>query len=414
MPAYRLSAGWVVPVEGPPIADAAVLIDPDGRIARVGPEAEVPMPSDVPARRFPEAAIIPGLVNVHTHLELTGFAGQVQDAEFAVWIRRLRELKERRGPDEYRAAARQGVVDCWAAGITTVADTGDSGAAIQALAAEGGSGIAYQEVFGPHPDQVEASMAGLETRITQLRRFESDRVRLGVSPHAPYTVSGALYRAAARWARGQGLPLAVHLAESPAEVELLGAAAGPFAEAWRRRGIPLPSEPGCSPVAWLEAHDVLGTETLCIHTVQVEPSDIVRLARAGCAIAHCPISNRRHGHGAAPLASLLAAGLRVGIGTDSVASVGQLDLFAEARAARELAALSAEVALELVTLAGARALGLETAIGSLRSGKWADLTVVRLGSDIRAAPVERLLRSNANDVVATFLGGRQVYGRTNG
>ncbi|HEX5385588.1 MAG TPA: amidohydrolase family protein [Gemmatimonadales bacterium] len=411
MPACRLSAGWALPVEGSPIAQAAVLIDPDGRIARVGPEAEVPAPPDVPASRHPDAVLVPGLVNVHTHLELTGLGGEVDDAEFAEWIRHLRERKAARAPDAWAEAARRGVADCWAGGVTTVADTGDSGAVIRALAELGGTGIAYQEVFGPHPEQCATSLAALVESVTRSSRFASERVRIGVSPHAPYTVSGPLYSGTAAWARGAGLPIAVHLAESPAETQLLRGAAGPFAEAWRRRGIPAPAQPGCSPVAWLERHGVLGPDTLAIHVVQVDADDIARLARAGSAVAHCPRSNRRHGHGAAPLGRLLAAGLRVGLGTDSEVSVGALDLLAEARAARELAGLSADGALELATLGGARALGLEGEIGSLLPGKWGDIAAVRVEPGTADSLAERVLESRRDHVVATYVGGRQVYRR---
>ncbi len=413
MPACRLSAGWVLPVGAEPIPQAAVLIDPEGRIARVGPDLEVPRPAGVPEVAVPEAAIVPGLINTHTHLELTGLAGQVEDDDFTTWIRRLRELKALQTPDAFLAAARAGLRDCWATGVTMIADTGDSGATIQALHELGGSGVVYHEVFGPHPNQCAASLAALQRRVAELGRFTSPRVRLGVSPHAPYTVSGPLYQATAAWARAEGLPLAVHLAESPAESALIAEAAGPFAEAWERRGIPRPALPGRSPVAWLEQHGVLGADTLCIHVVQVDGADIATLARAGAAVAHCPLSNRRHGHGDAPLTQLRAAGLRVGIGTDSVVSVGRLDLLAEVRAARHLAELSAEAALELATLAGARALGLEDEIGSVVPGKWGDLTVIRIGPATAAgAAVERVLQSESEDVVATYIGGRQAYRNT--
>jgi len=408
MAAVRLTAGWVFPIDQQPIRNGAVLTGPGGRLVEVGPDATVARPDGVPARAFPGAAIVPGLVNVHTHLELTAFAGQVDHDDFAAWIRRLRELKDQCEPDAYLAAARRGLADCWAAGVTTIADTGDRGVVIRALAECGGSGVVYQEVFGPHPNHARESLDGLRDRVAELRRFESARLRIGVSPHAPYTVSGPLYRAVAELARSEGLPLAVHLAESRAETQLLGAAEGPFADAWQRRGIPLPSLPGRSPVAWLDQHDVLSDRTLCIHVVQVDAEDIARLAAAGVAIAHCPLSNRRHGHGDAPLGSLLAAGLRVGVGTDSVVSVGRLDLLAEARAARVLAGLSAERALALVTLEAARALGMEDEVGSLTPGKWGDIAVVRLRNAHPTAA--ELLDTGAEDIVATYLGGRLVFG----
>jgi cytosine/adenosine deaminase-related metal-dependent hydrolase len=409
MAAVRLTAGWVLPIDQQPIRNGAVLTGPNGRIVEVGPDAAVARPEGVPARDFRDAAIVPGLVNVHTHLELTAFAGQVEQNDFAAWIRRLRELKDQCAPDAYLAAARRGLADSWATGVTTIADTGDRGAVIRALAECGGSGVVYQEVFGPHPDQARSSLDGLRTTVAELRRFESSRLRLGVSPHAPYTVSGPLYRMVGELARSEGLPLAVHHPESRAETQLLRAAEGPFAEAWQRRGIPLPSLPGRSPVAWLDEHGVLSDRTLCIHVVQVDAEDVARLAAKGAAIAHCPLSNRSHGHGDAPLGALLAAGLRIGVGTDSLVSVRQLDLLAEARAARTLAGLSAEWALALVTLEGARAIGLADEVGSLTSGKWGDVAIVRLRG-ANGTPAEQVLATGAEDIVATYVGGRLVFG----
>ena len=210
----RLAAPWVLPIEGPPIRDGAVLLDAGGRIAAVGAAAALPTPPGVPTESLPDAVLLPGLINVHTHLELTGLDHQVPEADFPSWIRHIIALKAARTPADFLAAARQGLRDCWAAGVTTVADTGDSGAVIEALAEAGGSGIAFHEVFGPHPDQAEEAMAGALRRLAELSRFTSTRVRLGVSPHAPYSVSGPLYTLVANHARKADLPLAVHLAEA--------------------------------------------------------------------------------------------------------------------------------------------------------------------------------------------------------
>ena len=409
MRARRLAARWLIPVEGPPIGWAALLIGADGRIDAVGPDREVARPADIAAEDFGEAVILPGLINTHTHLELTGFADQVQEPDFATWIRRLRELKTTRSAAEYVDAARRGLQACYATGVTTIADTGDSGATIQALAEADGSGVAYQEVFGPHPSQAQESLAGLRDRVIQAGRWAVHRARIGVSPHAPYTVSEPLLKAVASWAGSERLPLAVHVAESPAESELLAAGTGPFAEAWRARGIPLPPTAWRSPIEWLAAQGALTERTLCIHAVQAEAADIELLARHGAAVAHCPLSNAAHGHGEAPLSALLNAAVRVGLGTDSEVSVGRPDLLAEARAAAALAGLTAQAAVELATLAGARALGLDSETGSLREGKWADCIVIKLAGPGSDRPAERVLGTSSADLLLTCLAGRDVY-----
>jgi cytosine/adenosine deaminase-related metal-dependent hydrolase len=410
MTALRCRAAWVLPIDRAPIADGAVLLATDGRITAVGPDAEVPAPPGVERLKFPSSALLPGLVNSHTHLELTGLDGKVTEQDFPSWIRRVIALKAERSPEDFLAAARQGILDGWKQGVTTVADTGDSGASLQALHELKGSGIAYLEVFGPHPNQASAQLSGLITRLEALAPFVGDRVRLGVSPHAPYSVSGPLYAMVGQLARERGYPIAVHIAESVAESDLLGTASGGFAEAWRGRGIPLPSLPGRTPLAWLEEHGILGPSTLCIHVVHASIKDLALVASRGAAVAHCPRSNARHGHGSAPLRSMLDLGIRVGIGTDSAASVAPSDLLAEGGAAAGLAQLRPEAILRLCTLEGARALGLESEIGSLTPGKWGDLVAFRLPGPVDGKRLaDTVVTRESHDALATFLAGRQVW-----
>ncbi|MGB7212913.1 MAG: amidohydrolase family protein [Gemmatimonadales bacterium] len=399
-----IGADWVVPMAGPPVAQGELVLADDGRIAAVrSPELQ-------PSRHSGPTALLPGLVNAHTHLELTGFDGLVDDADFSAWIPHIIRLKAARTADQFLAAARQGVRDCWAIGVTSVADCGDSGAVIEALHELGASGIAYHEVFGPDPADAQVQFSKWTARMLELRRFASARVTLGASPHAPYTVSGELYRLAAQWARGQGMPIAVHVAEAPDEVALLRDGSGGFAEGWRRRGVPLPKA-GCSPVQWLDRHGVFGPDTIAIHTIHVDGADVETLARRGCGVAHCPRSNRRHRHGDAPLPLLLSRIDRVGVGTDSVASVAPLDLLAEVRAARALAGCSAERALEWATIGAARAIGLDRDVGTLESGKWGDAVAIRLPGGTTADRLhEAILASSPSDVICTWVSGRVVYG----
>jgi cytosine/adenosine deaminase-related metal-dependent hydrolase len=387
----------VHPVTAPPISDGAVLVDDRGRIAALGRDDAVPAPPDARVLEFPRASLVPGLVNCHTHLELTHLRGRVDAREFPAWIRRLRELKDATGVPEFRAAAEQGVRDCWAAGVTCIADTGSTGVVLEALHALGGRGVIYQEVFGPDPARLDASLAELEAAVGRLGALVSGLLRLGVSPHAPYTVSAPLYRAVTAFARERGLPLAVHLAESREESALLATGTGPFADALRARGIAVAPQ-GLSPVHYLARLGVLAPDCLCIHCVQMTPGDIERLEGAGVSVAHCPRSNRAHGHGPAPLAAFRAAGLRVGLGTDSVVSTGDVNLWCEARAA----GLGGEDVLHMLTLAGAHVLGLESEIGSLEVGKTADLAVFPFGpASPPGEPVGALL---------TVVAGRIVHG----
>jgi len=393
-PLLRIRAGWVHPVTAPPIADGAVLVGADGRIAAVGPHPKVPLPPGTTVLEFPDAVVVPGLVNCHTHLELTHLVGQNTETQFARWIRRVRELKDATSPEQFVEAAERGIRDCWATGVTCVADTGSTGAVMEALARLGGRGIVYQETFGPDPTKCESSVAELEAAVERLRPYASERLRVGVSPHAPYTVSAPLYRAVAAYARRERLPLAPHLAESREETQFVRDGAGPFAEAWRARGIAVQGH-DCSPVQYLMQLGVLASDIacLCVHCVQVSGEDIALLRSVAAAVAHCPHSNQAHRHGTAPLAALQGAGIPVGLGTDSVVSVGRLDLWAEATAA----GFQGEDALRLLTLEGARALGWQRELGSLDIGKAADLAVLSDVSTI--TPSHALLTVVAGRIV---------------
>lgn len=395
----RIRAGSVHPVTAPPITDGAVLVADDGRIAAVAAHAQVPDPPGARRVEFPDAVLVPGLVNTHTHLELTHLAGRNPEREFSRWIRTIRALKDATTAEEFDHCAEQGVRDCWTAGVTCVADTGSTGAPLRALARLGARGVYYQEVFGPDPADRAASLADLQAAVVRLAPVATPRTRLGVSPHAPYSVSEPLYRAVAELARREGLPLAVHLAESREETALVRDGAGSFAEALRARGIPVQPH-RCSPVQYLLQLGVLERATgwLCIHCVQVSEQDVKILKESGVGLAHCPRSNRAHGHGAAPLAAFRAAGIPVGLGTDSVVSAGDVTLWAEAAAA----GLHGEDALRMLTIEGARALGLDAEIGSLEVGKQADLAVFPSSAFHRPPPPSTAL--------LTVVAGRPVRG----
>jgi cytosine/adenosine deaminase-related metal-dependent hydrolase len=253
-------------------------------------------------------------------------------------------------------------------------------------------------------------MQELRDKIADLRHLENPLLAIGVSPHAPYTVSDRLYLEAALFAAAEEMPLAVHVAESASESQLVVDACGPFADALRGRSITVEAR-GRSPVELLDRAGILGPRTLLIHCVQVDSADISVIAAAGCGVAHCPVSNAKFGHGIAPVLEFLSAGIAVGIGSDSVASNNRMDLLEEARAAvlfqrvrsGRADALSARAALRLVTLGGARALGLAARVGSLEVGKDADLAAFSLADtaplgDPESALVYSLYRRNAQFV----------------
>src|SRR5215211_724113 len=235
------SARWVLPVSAPPIENGAVAVAGD-RIAGVGPYAEI-------IERFPEfhvedfgeALILPGLVNTHTHLELTALRGYLENEEsdFFAWLRKLTLARlEKLSPDDIRVSATWGACEAVRAGITRVGDASDSAMmSMLALRDVGLRGVVYQESFGPDARLATENFEQLKNKVHELRGVESELVRAGVSPHSPYTVCRPQLELIAELAHAERLPLMMHAAESEAEEQFLRAGCGPFAEGLARRSI---------------------------------------------------------------------------------------------------------------------------------------------------------------------------------
>jgi cytosine/adenosine deaminase-related metal-dependent hydrolase len=402
-----LSADWVLPVEGPPIEGGAVEIE-DGRIAAVGTAAEL---GD--GRSHPGAVIVPGFVNAHSHLEYAVYAGFGDGlGDFAEWIALHIERKARIDWEEYVDVARLGAAECLASGVTTVGDCSYSGATAVAAAELGLRATVYLEVFGADPAAALERFARLRDRAAGAF---SERVRPGVSPHAPYSVSLEVYEACTEL----GLPIATHLSESPSEVTYLLTGEG----AWGDYKDLLVAPPGTTGTRLLAEHDLLGPHVVAAHCVMLDDEEIRVLAATETGVAHCPRSNGALGCGVAPLAELRAAGTRVGVGTDSPASAPSFDFFEELRSvllsararAQRPQVLSAAEALELGTLGSARALGLDREIGSLVPGKRADLAVVSLEGSAYLPwedPAGAVVLGGApGRVVATYVDGEVRYER---
>jgi 5-methylthioadenosine/S-adenosylhomocysteine deaminase len=411
----RYHARWVVPITSPPIALGTVAVDGE-RIAYVGPRIGAPPGEDLD---LGNVLLLPGLVNAHCHLELTAMRGFLEQLDFGDWILRLATAKRAvlTSLDMLRDAARLGIAEGLRAGVTTYGDTCHSGAVVDALRDCGVRGIMFQEVFGPDPAQCETSMAELRDQVAAARTLETPLVRVGVSPHAPYTVSDELYEAATRFALDERLPMALHIAEAEVERLLVEQGRGRFADGLRARGIAVHPRAG-SPVALLGRLGVLEARPLLIHCVRLAAGDVERIAGSGAAVAHCPTANAKLGHGVAPIRELLDAGVRVGLGSDSVASNNRMDLLEDARLAAlfqnaRLArhdALTTVEALRLATLGGAMALDLDDRVGSLDVGKDADLAAFSLAST-RGVPLHEpaaaaLYALRGDDAVFVTVAGR--------
>jgi len=410
-------ARWVLPIVQPPIEHGAVVVK-QGRIVWVGPADQCARADGDHVVELGDAVLLPGLVNAHSHLELTGLRGFLEGLDFREWLRTLTIVRrDVLSESDLLDAARLGIVEALRHGITTLADCTDSALPLTAMRELGVRGIGYVEVFGPDPAQCSGAMARLQQRVEALRAEDTALVRTGVSPHAPYTVSAPLFRAAAEYARAERLPMAVHVAESAAETAFVGDGSGPFAERLRDRGIAVAGQ-SRSPVALLEDTGVLAAQPLLIHVIRADEEDLARIAYHGASIVHCPISNAKLGHGIAPLDRMLAHGIRTGLGTDSVASNDRMHLLDEARQAVLCHAirsgvpdsLGAHEALSLATRGSAGALGLASEIGTLEPGKAADLAAFPLTAGPVFDPAVTLVHVLAGHVTAMLVtvAGREL------
>ncbi|HYH87516.1 MAG TPA: amidohydrolase family protein [Pyrinomonadaceae bacterium] len=421
------NARWVLPVASAPIEDGAVAVE-GTRIAGVGARAELAERfAAAQVEDFGEAAILPGFINCHTHTELTAMRGflEAEEGNFFAWLRKVTVSRgERMTPEDLYASAAWGAVEAVRAGVTCVGDASDAGAGVmRALSDAGLRAVVFQEAFGPDERDAASKFDVAREKIERLRGSETALVRLGLSPHAPYTVSRPLLEMLAALAASERLPLMMHAAESESERLLMLEGRGPFAESFAARRVAFRS-PGVSTIHQLEQTGILSTRPLLAHCVRVDETDIATIKEHGASVAHCPKSNAKLGHGRAPLAAMLRASVTVGLGSDSVASNNTCDMLEEARfallasraagdALGDGRMLGATDALEMLTMGGARALHLERVTGALVEGFEADLAIVRLDAAHQTPvydPAAALVfASSARDVLLTVVAGREVF-----
>jgi cytosine/adenosine deaminase-related metal-dependent hydrolase len=370
----------VLPIVEPPIRGGWVAVEHD-RIIAVGGGAPG---DDVREEDLGDVAILPGLVNAHTHLELSYLRGRVPPASsFVTWVRGVVGAR-RQQPDPQAAEIVQAIADAiaqtLAAGTAVVGDISNTMATYGPLAASALAGIVFYELIRFRAEGADDFVERACGEIDALP--PAPRVRAALAAHAPYSIAPPVFRAIARAAhRRPSLPWSVHLSESVEEIEFVRTAAGPWREFLQELGAWEPSfvAPGVSPVQYLDEAGLLGERLIAVHGVQMTRDDLGRLAARGATLVTCPRSNGHTGAGIPPLEEFYRSGVRVAVGTDSLASAPDLNLFAELAAMRSLApGVPPARLLASATVEGARALGVDAEYGSIEPGKRARLIAVTL------------------------------------
>ncbi len=390
-------ARWLIPTAGNPVADGAVVAE-SGRIARVGPWPKI-APHVGPAdslEHFPDAALLPGFVNTHTHLALSDMAGKFRPTtNFAAWIGRLTARLMLRGAEAARRAVRTGIEQTLAAGTVAAADMAHDPAFDVPPDEARGRWVLFRELFRfgqPGLERLREAVAALE------RRPASDTLRVGLAPHAPYTAGLEVFMAARREADARLWPLSAHLHETLDEIAFTERGEGTLHD-WLRRLRIVPADwrpPGVRPIRMLAEAGFFSGPVLVAHGNYLSDEDIAILARSRSSVAWCPRSHAFFGHEDHPWRRLLAAGVNVCLGTDSLASSPSLSVLDEARFAfAHEGGPDPRGLLDMATRRGAAALGLADELGDLREGLAARFCVVGPISDT-PDPLASILAGKGN------------------
>jgi cytosine/adenosine deaminase-related metal-dependent hydrolase len=391
------AASHLVPVSAPPLESGALAVE-NGRILAAGRLDELSAAFSAPVVQFPGCAIIPGLVNAHSHLELTHFPSwklrkgiDYSPRTYVDWIIQVIKIRRALTRQEREHSVAEGIRISLESGTTAVGEIVSDPTLIPCYSGSSLAGRLYLEALG----QDDAHCGQVLSRIAaSLEEDRGDHLKRGLSPHTPHTLSSRFFRTLEEFCRTRSLPLAVHLAESRAEVDFLFDSTGDIAEklypfvGWQDH-VPPPRR--TTPTAYLDSLGILAAGTLAVHCVHVTPADVEVIRKRGVTVVLCPRSNDRLDHGAPPVHLLKKAGVSLALGTDSLASNDSLSMLDEARFLLERfpADFTPDEALSLITLEGARALGIADEAGSLEAGKRADFLVMEPANGPISAEVAR-------------------------
>jgi cytosine/adenosine deaminase-related metal-dependent hydrolase len=415
-----LTAAYVLPITQPAIADGAVLIDEDGQIAEVGPRASLAAQNPGAAvEDFPHAALLPGLVNAHTHLDLLNFDGKAasgESLEFFDWLTSGWNHRRSLTPATRRQCLEDGIRQLLRSGTTCVGDAGQYVGVIPQAANSPMRLVLFPELLTGGSQDILDGYEGVFSQVDEILDSKSSRLSAGLAPYAAYTLSRHLLKILSQHARELRIPCKIHVAETFSEMQFFYESSGEIAErlfpamGWANQ---LPPEHRKTPIQYLDSIAFLENATLigCNHLAE---NDLEAIARNRARVVHSPRSNARLKLGYPPLKKLRDLGVPVALGTDGTGALYSLSLWDEMRFVRnhypEAEQPSPDDLLRMATLEGAKALGLWNRIGSIERGKEADLIAVRLAGDASPANLIPSLIETTTDreIAAVFVEGKRV------
>lgn len=355
------------------------------------------------------AVILPGLINTHTHLDLSNLHNRIKStSNFTHWAFQIAGTRMRWKEEDHVSSIEKGNKLCIESGSTTVADISNTGHSFQVLKKSPLRKVIYKEVLNFNPDQAKDVINKVQKEMSMI--ITDSLFSIGLSPHAPYSVSKELYQAIAHMMKNTGIPVCTHVAETQDEIEFLKKGTGNFHvllkqlrvlnEKWQ--------PPGLTPIQYLKETGILGNHTILIHCNYVTDEEISTIKSVGSSVAFCPRSHHYFGHTNHPIQRLLDAGINVGLGTDSLASNDTLSILDEMKFLYLHYSITPKTLIALATINGAKALGLESKVGQIKEGFDADLCAIKL-SDCHADNIYNRLFDIASKNIFTMVAGAICY-----
>jgi len=358
--------------------------------------------------------LIPGLINAHTHLELTGYRGKIrQRSSFPRWIEDIVSLKAATSRESYLASVSEGLQEGIKGGCTFFADISNSFESLNPFIQSGARGVIFYEAIGFGDKNTDSICRRIEEMLDEHNKLNSENVAAGISPHSPYSVSETLFKNCNSKALDKKLSMQIHLAESENEIEFLKSGRGPFfsllsffgqiSEEW--------SPPGVGPVEYMKKLGLLRQNVSFVHLNNYSSSDMELLTSAGSSVVICPCSNNNwFGRDKSPITDALKAGVNIAIGTDSCASNSGINMFNELKMLRKLLpSISAHEAIKIATLNGAQCFGLSGKLGRIAPGYLADMISVPVNSTIKLKDVCEYVLMESQKVNFSMVNGEMIY-----